>query len=101
MKTVNKNLILSLFNKMNEFKSTNIKSILETYFDKNVTVNVISPFKELTNIKEFNDAFWIPLFNSFMEVIINVERITSNRNVNSTEIAAVGVLKENCPIWSI
>ena len=68
MKTVNKNLILSLFKKMNEFKSTNVKSILETYFDKNVTVNITSPFKELTNIKEFNDTFWTPLFNSFPDL---------------------------------
>jgi predicted ester cyclase len=67
-KTANKNLILSFFKEMNEAKNSDAKNVLETYFNKNVNVNITSPFEELNGVEEFKNKFWMPLLNSFPDI---------------------------------
>ncbi len=65
---INKNLITSFFKEMNQTKIEDVNNVLETYFHKNVIVNITSPFEELSGIEEFNNSFWTPLFHSFTAI---------------------------------
>ena len=59
---------------------------LKNYFTEKSTLHAIcnNNIRGITNIKEYVQS----ILNSFLEVTITIERITSNRNGNSTEIAA-------------
>ncbi|MFN4763755.1 ester cyclase [Gillisia sp. Q332] len=59
---------------------------IENYFSENSTLHAIcnQDVRGVNNIEEYIQS----ILNSFKEVTINVDRITSNRKGNSTEIAA-------------
>tara|TARA_B110000091_G_C13818656_1_gene479369 strand:+ start:1187 stop:2170 length:984 start_codon:yes stop_codon:yes gene_type:complete len=67
------------------------QSDLENYYSDNSTLHAIcnNDVSGIINIKEYVQS----ILNSFVEVTINVDRITSNRKENSTEIAARWYLK--------
>jgi len=66
-------------------------SHLENCFSEKSTLHTIcnNNIRGITNIKGYVQS----ILNSFLEVNINIERITSNRNGNSTEIAARWYIK--------
>ena len=66
-------------------------SHLENCFSEKSTLHAIcnNNIRGITNIKGYVQS----ILNSFLEVNINIERITSNRNGNSTEIAARWYIK--------
>ena len=66
-------------------------SHLENCFSEKSTLHAIcnNNIRGITNIKGYIQS----ILNSFLEVTINIERITSNRNGNSTEIAARWYIK--------
>jgi predicted ester cyclase len=76
-------LIYSLIT--NVWKNKELDGI-ENYFSENSTLHAIcnQDIYGVNNIKEYIQS----ILNSFKEVTINVDRITSNRKGNSTEIAA-------------
>ena len=65
IQTTNKKRLLSFFKEMNEAKTSDVKTILENYCDKNISVNSTNPFKEMKGIESFCNDFWTPLFSSF------------------------------------
>ena len=81
-------LVYSLIN--NVWKNKQYSN-LEYCFSEESTLHAIcnNDVRGIANIQ----AYIQTILNSFIEVIINVERITSNRNGNSTEIAARWYIK--------
>lgn len=64
----NKKLITSFFKEMNVTKKEDVKNVLNTYFDKNSSVGITSPFEELNGLDAFNSSFWTPLLNAFPDI---------------------------------
>jgi len=81
-------LVYSLIN--NVWKNKQYSN-LEYCFSEESTLHAIcnNDIRGIANIQSYIQT----ILNSFIEVIINVERITSNRNGNSTEIAARWYIK--------
>tara|TARA_Y100000385_G_C13108988_1_gene650765 strand:+ start:9804 stop:10847 length:1044 start_codon:yes stop_codon:yes gene_type:complete len=97
--TTNKNVIVSFFKEMNATKTSNVKNVLENYCDKNIIVNITSPFEEMKGIESFFNEFWMPLFSSFLDTefqpYILIGDDYEERNYVSCTGNFVGTFKED------
>ena len=65
-----KKMVQSFFKEMNNTNSskTNTNQVLNKYLDKNITLNITKPYKEIKGVKGYANDFWQPLLQSFPDL---------------------------------
>lgn len=66
----NKKMIVRFLKEMNKAiaEKAETTTVLKKYLDKNVTLNITEPYKEMKGLKSYANDFWLPLLKSFPDL---------------------------------